>query len=644
MKNTYTIMALDTDHIDEICEDIKYQYENGIAECALFSMTLVPEGNPPVNKARILCDKYLEFKKKLSADNIPNGVLVQASIGHGWILGEMFPYQRYTNLIDGENPAVVCPYDEGFREYIADAFKSIAECAPDHIMFDDDFRLIGRAGSGCACPQHMKRFNELSGEDITREELLAVFEKKNEKYEKYSEIFIETQRESVIETAHIIRDAIDSVDPSIPGSFCAVGLNAEFADEISIIMAGKGNPVIMRINNGYYTAAGTRFFTSAFFKAASQIAKVKDKVDIILAETDTCPQTRYSTSASSLHTHFTGSIIEGCAGAKQWITKLNNHEPQSGKAYRKILSKYDKFYTELAKIVPDLKWHGLCMPVLKKPSFSFPKFDNFGDDVYSAWGLHMAERLGLPMYFSSKYDGVLSLDGNVLLSDEEIKDALKGTVLLSSSSAKNLIDRGFGDYIGVDLREWTGIQPTRELIYTNGGNCPIQKDMLEIVPLSDDAEILSMVQNSADKVHYADLFPGVVMFKNSLSGTVITFAGTPDARFGLGPAFSFLSLSRKAQFIDIMKKTGNLPAYYSCDEEIYFRCADTKDGKLFCSVINLGLDPIEQIELYFEKEVSKIEKLMPDGTLKEIAFEKKDDIYIIDSVCNTLEPVIIFAS
>ena len=45
----YTIMPLDTAHLDEICADIREQYEKGIATCPLFSLTLVPEGEPPVN-------------------------------------------------------------------------------------------------------------------------------------------------------------------------------------------------------------------------------------------------------------------------------------------------------------------------------------------------------------------------------------------------------------------------------------------------------------------------------------------------------------------------------------------------------------------------------------------------------------------
>ena len=86
----YTIMPLDVEHLEEICEDIREQYETGVTTCALFSMTLVPEGNPVVDKVGPLCQKYDLFKKHLSEMGIPNGILIQASIGHGWVLGNCF--------------------------------------------------------------------------------------------------------------------------------------------------------------------------------------------------------------------------------------------------------------------------------------------------------------------------------------------------------------------------------------------------------------------------------------------------------------------------------------------------------------------------------------------------------------------------
>ena len=62
---SYSIMNLDIGHIDEICNDIKAQVENGVCECALFSMTLCPEGNPPADKVTGLCKKYALFRDKL---------------------------------------------------------------------------------------------------------------------------------------------------------------------------------------------------------------------------------------------------------------------------------------------------------------------------------------------------------------------------------------------------------------------------------------------------------------------------------------------------------------------------------------------------------------------------------------------------
>ena len=158
----YSIIPLDIAHLEEICDDIFEQYESGVTTCALFSMTLVPTGNPVVDKVNVFCEKYRMFKSKLDTKNIPTGVLVQASIGHGYLLGEKFPYQSYVNFTDGKEIDVVCPYDQGFKDYIYNVMKTIAMTNPSCIMVDDDYRLIQRPGLACACPLHMKRFNEIA--------------------------------------------------------------------------------------------------------------------------------------------------------------------------------------------------------------------------------------------------------------------------------------------------------------------------------------------------------------------------------------------------------------------------------------------------------------------------------------------------
>lgn len=633
LQHLYTITPLDTEHIDEICEDIRRQVETGVATCALFSMTLVPEGNPVVDKATALCEKYKLFKEKLDSMGIKNGVLIQATIGHpGRVLAAPTPFQMYVNFSDGEKNSVVCPYDDGFKDYVYKAVQTIASQNPHHIMLDDDFRLLHQAGMGCACPTHMNRFNELAGTSLTREELWEIVCSDTEQAKKYTEIFVETQREALVETAKVIRAGIDSINPSLPGSFCCVGDRAENGMEIAEIMAGEGNPVIVRINSSNYTQS-SRGCSLRFLWIACQVAKLKN-ADVILAETDTCPQNRYSTSAMILHNHFVGSILEGLAGAKHWITRMVCHEPQSGVAYRKTLSYYSGFYKALAEIVPTLKWKGLKIPVPSRAEYDFPNL--FGG--CSSWGECVFERLGLPMYFSAEKGGVVCLDKNAdkMFTDEELKEVLSGPVFVASDSAESIIKRGFGKYLGVDVRQWQG-KPANFEILNNGGRTPVQVQRKELVPLSEDTIPLSWVCNS---IGYEKLFPGVTMYKNELGGIIVVFCGVPMARFDISEAFAFLSYSRKQQLIGILEQTDELVAYYPGDEEVYFRTAEMTDGGLFCALFNIGSDPITGTEIVCSRKVEKIQRLMPDGTFEDVSFAYTDGKYTLDTNCYHAEPAI----
>ncbi|MBO5357140.1 MAG: hypothetical protein J6A95_05160 [Clostridia bacterium] len=638
--HSYTIMPLDVTHLEEISQDIKEQYKDGVCSCALFKMTLVPEGNPPSDKVGILCEQYAKFKERLDKMEIPNGVLVQASVGHGWVLGEMFPYQTHVNFTDGKSTRVVCPCDEGFKDYIYNVMATIARYEPNHIMIDDDFRTIWYKGEGCACPLHMERFNKKAGTSLSDRELWKIVNTKSELAKKYTDIFIEEQKLSLVETAKVMRAGVDSINPAMPMSYCCCGNNAEFAYEIASVLAGKGNPIVVRINNGNYTPGGARYFSRAFHRAATQIAKLKGKVDVFLAETDTCPQNRYSTGAMSLHTHFTGSILEGTNGAKHWITRLISYEPESGRAYRKVLGKHSGFYEKLAEIQPTLKWYGCRIFVPATPDFTYGRVK----EEWDGWSYCVLERLGIPMYFSSENGGVVCLEGDVdsRLSDNEILEILKGKVMLASDTAQNLIKRGFGKYLGVNVRKWQGKIPVNELILKTNCRVAMQQKAMEIVPLNDAVKISSYVSNTTDYEHYENLFPGSTIYKNELGGTAFVFCGTPVAEFHISTAFSFLNYSRKQQLIEMINMAGELPIYYPNDEEIYLKAADMENGDLFCAVFNIGLDGIDTLELICDFKATKFKKLMPNGEINEIDFELKNNRYILNTPCNILEPVVLF--
>ena len=62
----FNIVPLHTDDLDRICDDIVELVRSGVINLPLFNMTLVPEGNPPVDKARELTDRFLLFQERLA--------------------------------------------------------------------------------------------------------------------------------------------------------------------------------------------------------------------------------------------------------------------------------------------------------------------------------------------------------------------------------------------------------------------------------------------------------------------------------------------------------------------------------------------------------------------------------------------------
>ncbi len=638
----YSIIPLDESHADEICEDVKKQYEAEVCGLALFMFTLVPDGKPPIDKAEIQGEKYRGFRDKLAEKGLKCGILAQSTLGHGYELDEM-PFQPYVGLTDGKSDFSYCPYDENLRRYLKKEFNTLAKLDPETIMVDDDFRSTFKSGRACCCPLHLKAFNEKAGTDLTREELKEIICGHTDLTEKYAEIFDETQREGLVGAAKAIREGIDEVNPKIKGAYCSCGADTGFASDIAPILAGKDNPVIVRINDGWYTNAGNRWFSgNVSLRAATQncVLKNTDKVDFVLDESDTCPHNRYSTNATSVHAHFTGGILEGLKGAKHWITRLESYEPESGKAYRKKLAENSGFYSSLIRLADGIEWQGARIPLLKAIKHRY-NFDGFAINPYNAFTDMVFERLGLPVYFSDKSGGAAFLEGDYIdeFTDEEIRDMLSKTAFMTSEIAEKLTARGFGKYIGTAVREYNGDVPTNEVI--DGVKCETQQRAKELLP-SEKTEALSYAYRFTAKKSER-LFPAVTRFKNELGGTVVVFSGTPNVPFSYLTAFAFLNENRKKQLIKLMKESGNLPVYYSGDAEVFLKTGITKSGERLTAIFDISFDKLEEIPLVFECKPKKIKRLMPSGELKDCEFINENGITTVNEAAETLNPVILIS-
>ena len=554
--------------------------------------------------------------------------------------------QHIVSFSDGKEAFSVCPYDENFREYIEKTMATLTQRHPSTLMVDDDFRLFARSSRGCVCPKHLAEIGKRAGRSFTREELVEAMNGTDDEAQRIVDIFYDTQIDALVGAAKAMRRGIDSIDPKQQGAFCLCGDTCEGVREIAKILAGEGNPVIIRVNNSKYTAAGARNTSTFISRAATQMAALDNEADYFLAETDTCPHNRYSTSASGLHTHFTASILEGVAGCKHWITKTNNFEPQSGKAYRDKLAKFSGFYNTLSDIVPTIEWKGCKIPLAKdplRPKAPISSFKSPSADI--AWANCVIERLGLPMFFSKGCDGMIFFDGyrDEFFDDAEIRKMLSSTLVLSSVSAEKLIKRGFGEYLGIEVNDLLPDDlPPRFERYENGEKSAVQKKLKKITVKNDDVKVISEVYTVLNGITPAPFFPAVTCYKNSLGGTAIVFAGSPDTKFLYSEAFSFLCSPRKKQLIALMKEYGELPVYYPDDAEVYVKAGLLPDGKIFCAFFNIGLDNLDEITLVTDRPIFEITMLSPEGNFEAVGYKIDENGKItVDTRAEILNPVIL---
>ncbi|MBO5702308.1 MAG: hypothetical protein J6S71_07695 [Clostridia bacterium] len=655
-----SIMPLDTDHIDEIVEDIIEQQRTGVSTHAMFMMEFNPEGTPAVNKAELQCEKYDLFRERLDKHGARHGVLVQATLGHIYVPYEPYAFQPTVSLPTGEERVVTCcPLDPDYRKYIKEQFRILAERHPSVVMLDDDLGLFYRPTGGCACKYHMAELNRRAKKAITREELYQHVLGNTEEDKYYSDLYVEVVRDSIVDCVKAMREGLDEVDPTIQGVVSGIYTSTfcEFSDYTAEAFAGKGNPKIIRLNGGPYSnsanTGGARNFTANMFRAAILRENTKDKVDVFLAETDTCPHNRYSTSAALLHTHFTASILEGAMGAKHWITRLTAFEPASGKAYRKKLAKYSGFYEALTTYASRLRPFGCRIPLTRKQDF-FYQLRSKKHFNLSAWSSCVLERLGLPFYFGNDGEGAVFLDDFSVrgFTDDEIREFMKGTLILSVGAADALASRGFASELGVTVAsgaipiDQVGVQTvstsakvaTGELV--NGISLDVQYGNRALTPLSDETEWLSEVYHFNQKQSVSEsLYPGVTRHKTSLGGECIVFCGTPDMPFKYYSAFSLLNETRKRQLVDILSKNDLLPVYYPEDAELYLRAGRLPGGEIFAAAFNLSQDAIDELPLVIMSAVSHIDRLNERGERIPCDFEVRDGVTYVKYSIAAMEPL-----
>ena len=88
----------------EIEADLRRLARETCVDSVAFSCSLHPEGDPPIDKAAAYAPLVAAMKRRLEGSGLRVGVLVQSTMGHGYVPDSPAPFQTL-RLRDGRAPA-----------------------------------------------------------------------------------------------------------------------------------------------------------------------------------------------------------------------------------------------------------------------------------------------------------------------------------------------------------------------------------------------------------------------------------------------------------------------------------------------------------------------------------------------------------
>ncbi len=231
-----------------------------------------------------------------------HGFEVGAWIWTFWIK-EKHSFCNMRSLNGSEITEFVCPTDKNFVEFAKEYIKNIAKCGVDLIMFDDDYRYAFLGDSpACLCDNHIKIINEITNDNLTREQLYKKILQGGKN--AYRDAYIKANGDAFLQFAKNMRSAVNEINTSIRLGACAClsswDIDGVFARELAYVLAGDTKP-FLRLSGAPYWAArkswGNRLADTIELERMESAWTKDDNIEI-MAEGDSFPRPRTLCPAS----------------------------------------------------------------------------------------------------------------------------------------------------------------------------------------------------------------------------------------------------------------------------------------------------------------------------------------------------------
>ena len=632
---------IDTDFAedDRIAEIVDFCLANGIQEVMYFYN---PEELFQGYKSQEEEDKWFvlagKVKKALNAAGIDISINPWVTTGHvsrGRFFGEN---EKNIRPMIGETGVAAkitaCPLDEEWQKKICSFWARMArEIAPTVLWIEDDWRLHNHDAAmgygGCFCDEHLRLFAEKSGVKASREELLEAITAPGEPH-PWRSIWLDICRETMIIPAEKIYAAVYAANKDVriglmssqPDVHSAEGrdwrrLKAAFSPE---------KPLCIRPHMQPYTEWYALDIDPSTCRQT--MAEFEPGEIEVYPELENSPRCgKYSKSGKfSVY-----QCIQAALCGSKGITI--NHYDMMGNGisldynFGKYLKKARPQLDEIVKLNIDdssalaakihcqdnKTMHGLCR------------------NNSAAWG-HIFSKLGISHCITRKTErtGVFAVNNETLrtLSDGEILRLLAQGLILDGPSAEILLQKGFGDLIGITGGEWRNLDDdgyayedivdgSMKVYGVANARMSASRCAASVfaVRTAEGAEKLTRINRYTKE----ELCPGAVFFRNRLGGKVLTVAYPLEtSQFNMGYYNNF---RRILWHTILLEKFAMTDIALGCDDPMQvFR------HKNWCAFLNITQDDYDFIRFFAPGfPEGRVKMLDTEGVWKDTTLSRNAD-------------------
>ncbi len=627
------------DRIDELLD---FCVESRVEEVMMFfGAEELTTGHPTLDELKPYVEMGKRLKRKLDENGIalslnPWTTIYHVSRGRSLKPGQDFHLLVHENGLSSRITA--CPLCDKWQKYICETFSHLVrELQPVALWIEDDWRLHNHepAGGwgGCFCNLHLERFSQAVGKPVTREELLANILASGEPH-PWRKKWLEISRDSLLEPARKLQQAISQASPTT-----RLGLMSSVPD----IHSAEG-----RDWTALQEAIGTepKFLTRPHMPPYSETPAICTPPSVtrqtlanltgpleIYPELENSPRCgQYSKSGAYNRWECLHAAMFGSDGITiNHFDMLGNGITLDPTYSNTLASQKDRLNAIVKLGLDDRRAEGvrvLFSPDIAEHVYSKNQTSLTGLNNNSDMWANTLYPLGIAHSFSKtvENDGTpYAVSGQTLraFDDTEIKKLLSGPILLDAYSVEFLLERGFGELIGIEAGKWRTLNETSfayesileedaEVYGLTNPRMTAQRcsERLLEMTLTEGAEIQSQIFTG----DHTKLWPGLVTFTNSEGGRIasLTYPFDGNSQFFM----AFFNVFRRTLLQRLIANFApNTPYAFALEHPMSVYRAPSQSG-IVIAAFNLIMDTVQRLVLQLpEKQIdpARIQILSEDG-------------------------------